>query len=516
MPRTIERISPTGTINRRAVVTDLENDQVLVRENCYIVGEKPYLRVKKFPGSDRYNSTSVGSSPVVWAHRYYTKANLRKNFFFSGGSIYHIDDNGNTTQGLSVFSPIAYPTSVEMRVSDTDILYFSEGINTGMYSYDGNSGNTFLKETAVTLNFVGMVGHLDRIFGFEEDSEDLYFSVNLTPTNFTDSTDAGFITIGAKRGSKIQQIIVYQETLFIFKTDSIWVLNGRTPSEFSVQEVNPSLGLAARRSLQASSNVLVGLMSDYEIHSFGGTQESMVLLTYGVSLSGGLLNNDTLLPILNLDKMENICSVFHNNMYRMSFTENGDTTNKLEYIFNFINKTDAFTRGNNVSCYLKYDRVPDKNELVTGRSDLGRLMHQYRGLNWDNQGTSPTMRLRLQTAFFGSGTPRNIRIRRYWMNLGVLGAQPLPIGILLDGRTAVTDSTSDEMVTRGEFKLVAGLNIQSQDAITSRQTPRHNNSKCLNFSLFIDHTANNFDTEFSSIDVEIITKNLKRSQKVGV
>lgn len=519
MPSQLARIKPIGRINRRAIITDTPEDQVLSRENFYVTGQKPYLKVKKFPGSDRYNSTSVGSYPIVWAFRYQTKLNKRRNYFFGGGFLYHIDDLGNTTAiNPAVFDPTAYPCAVEMRVSDTDIMYFSEGKTTGMFSYDGNVSNTFTKETAVTLNFVGMASHLDRLWGFEEDSEDLYFSVNLDPTNFTNSTDAGIITIGAKRGSKIQQIIVYQETLFIFKTDSVWVLEGRTPSEFTVREVHPSMGLAARRSIVSAGNVLIGLMSDYEVYSFGGTRESMKLLTYDISLSGGLVNtNENLLPILNTDRMDQICATFHNFFYRMSFVENGDTINRLEYIFNTINETDAFTRGNNVGSYLVYDRVPDKNELVTGRSDIGRLMHQYRGLNWDNQETGANMRLLTQTGFFGLGEPRNFRVRRVWGNWGVLGARPIPIRILIDGRTALSDSTTEELDTQGETKTVAGLSIQSQSAVTSRFIPRHNNAKCQSFSLMINETLSNVDTEFSSFDCEIITqRNLKRNRKVGV
>lgn len=519
MPSQIVNIPCTDRINRRAILSEVPNGQVISRTNFYVTGQKPYLKVKKFPGSDRYNATSVGNYPAVWAHRYYTKLDVRKNFFFSSGVLYFIDEHGNTTALTpTVFSPTAYPCSVQARASSTDKLFFSEGETTGMYSHDGNIGNVFQKEDAVTLNFSGMAVHLDRIFGFEEDSEDLYYSVNLDFTNFTDSTDAGVITIGAKRSSKIQQIIVYQETLFIFKNDSIWVLEGRTPSEFQVREVHPTLGLAARRSLVAGGSVLFGLMSDYEVYSFGGTQASTKLLTYDIGLSGGLVNtNENLLPLISMTKMSEVCAGFHNFMYRMSFTAPGDTYNRYEYIFNTINEIDAFTFGNNVGTYLVYDRVPDQKQLVTGRSDVGRLMHQYRGLNWDNQESGSGMRLLHQTGFYGTGEPRNIRVRRVWGNFGVLGARPLPVRMLTDSRTALSDSTSEDFDTQGETKSVAGLSIQSQSAVTSRTIPKHNNAKCQNFSLLIDETLSNMDTEFSGFHAEIITpRNSKRNKRVGV
>src|SRR3990167_9411973 len=184
MPKQARRLmildlKPTGRINRRSMVTTIEDDQVLARENMMVIGSKKEgLYIKKMSGSSRYNSTSVGSNGITWADRYYAASN-RKNFMFSNGVLYFIDENGNTSSLLSFFNQTAIPCSMSFRVSSSDIMYFSEGVSTGMYSHDGNIANTFQKEEAVTLNFVDLVQFLDRTFAFEEDSEDLYFSKNL-------------------------------------------------------------------------------------------------------------------------------------------------------------------------------------------------------------------------------------------------------------------------------------------------------------------------------------------------
>lgn len=86
----------------------------------------------------------------------------------------------------------------------------------------------------------------------------------------------------------------------------------------------------------------------------------------------------------------------------------------------------------------------------------------------------------------------------------------------MDGRTALSDSTSDNFDIEGETKTVAGMRIQSQSAVTSRQIPRHGNAKGQSFSLLIDETLSNFETEFSSFDVQLIGKNMKRNRRVGV
>lgn len=516
MPSTIIRIDPVERINRRDIVTEIGDKQVLSRENFAVIGATN-KRVKKLAGSDRLNATNAGNGPIVWIYRYYNKTPVARIFFFGAGTLYYSDENGNVTTLISTFDPNAYPSAVEMRISGNDVLYFSEGINTGMYSYDGNNGNTFLKEGSVTLNFVGMVSWLDRLWGFEENSEILYFSKNLVPTNFTDSTDAGQITIGPKRGSKIQAIAIMNETLYIFKSDSIWELNGRTPSEFQVNETHPSLGLAARRSLVYVESALVGFMSDYELHEFNGTQQAK-LLTYDVALNGDLTKD--LNPIVNTTRLDQICATYFDFTYRMAFTgmdqTSNPTLNMMEYCINMVNQVDYFTRGNNVSAYCVFDRPPDTKTLLTGRSDAGYLMKQFNGLNWDNNAATPTMLIKLQTKFFGLNSPHNIRIRRYWGNFGVLGALNIGIRLFLDGRNATTDSTQDELITQGETKSFMAIRLNSQTAITSRQIPRHNNSKGQNFSLMISEEINNRDLQFSSFFAEIITKNVKRNQRVGV
>jgi len=508
-------VRPVGNIDRRSLVTQGNSTSVLYRENLMVIGSKEEDRfIKKHSGSDRYNATSVGSYPAVSPFRYYGSGNIRKNFFFSGGKVYFIDEHGNTSEVLTFFNVNAYPVFVEAQVSSNRIVYFSEGVNTGMYSHDGNISNTWQKETAVQLNLVDAVMFLDRLVGFEEDSEDLYLSKNLEPTNFTDSTDAVVITVGAKRGSKLQKVMVGDDdNLYIFKTDSTWVLEGKTPAEFRIREINPSLGLAARRSLRKGATGMVGLMSDYEVYSFDG--QNFKLLTYNVALSGD--HTKDLLPIINRDRMDQVAACYHNFTYRMSFVEEGQTVNNMEYCFDSISETEYFTRGNKVASYLVYDRIPDKNELKTGRSDGGRMMHQFRGRNFDNQETNATMSIRLKTKFNGLGQARNFRVRKVWLNCGVLGARPINVRTYVDARNALSDASSSSMETFGEYKSpISAIKIASQDAITSRNIPLHNKSKGQSVAFEINDQIPDLDFQMMSFECSIISKNEKRNHKVGV
>ena len=505
-------IKPTGRINRRDLPNKIGDDEVLVRENFWVVGNGEDKRNQKLPGANRFSAADTGTS-YVWGTRYYS-LNIRKTFSFNNGHIYFIDDNGNETQINPPFSPQAIPASEVFRVSSVDKLLFSDGVN-GMWSHDGNAANIFQQETAVTINAVGLLSHLDRMFAFEEDSEDLLFSKNLDPTNFTDSTDAGLITIGPRRGSKIMQIALLGGTIYIFKQDSIWRLTGRTPSEFQVDEVHPYLGCSARRSVVNTESGIIFQASDFEFYFFGGTVESTILLTYKIAISGDMTKN--LVPIINRDLAYKSVATYHNKIYRCSMVENGGTTQTIEYCFNTVNETDFITRDFNISCYIKWDRSPDKGELFTGRADLGRLMKQYIGLNTDNGATSPNMRFQLQTKFVGSSEPRNIRFKRAYFNVGVLaGAQPIPCYYYLDCRTAQSDSATDDWATRGEYKSPTSfITINSQRAISSRVNLDYGKSKGQNISFYIDYTAKDIDFELESIQLEALVKPMKFSEKVG-
>jgi len=215
--------------------------------------------------------------------------------------------------------------------------------------------------------------------------------------------------------------------------------------------------------------------------------------------------------------MREIRSCFHNHIYRCSFVENGKVTNNLEWCFNATNETDFITRDNNVSCYILWDRIPDQNQLITGRSDTGRLMFQYRGLNWDNQSANATMPIKLNTKFWGLKQPINFRVKKAWLNVMVLGAAPINVGYYVDTRNALSDRQTDEWATQGEYKSPTNfIRINSQQSITSRQVLKHEGADGQSIGFEIDQNIQNTDFAFSSINFEVIVKKAKRNQKVGV
>jgi hypothetical protein len=141
----------------------------------------------------------------------------------------------------------------------------------------------------------------------------------------------------------------------------------------------------------------------------------------------------------------------------------------------------------------------------------------YHGRNWDNQATGATMSVKTKTKFNSANGGKNFRVRKVWLNSGVLGARPIPIRTYLDARNATSDSTSEEMTVYGEYKNpITLIKISAQDALTSRQIPRHANSKGQSVAFEIAETIPDWNFEMASFEAEIIGKEAKRNEKVGV
>ena len=504
--------TPTGRINRRDLPQDLAAGEVQDRSNFIVIGVGENKRNRKHPGATRFTDNDTGTS-YTSGRVYYTNGNVRKIIAFnSNGKLYFISENGEETEDVPIFIGSSIPCWATFRVSSNDTLFFCAGDNSGLYEYSGQVANNFQLVPSFSLNPVDMVPHLDRMFYVEEDSDVTTFSKNLDPTNVTDSSDAGEITVEAAGGSKIVKQVVFREQMFFLKSNIIARLDGRTPATFEIHHVIDWLGCAARHSVQVTPIGIIFLGSDYEFYLFDG--QNVKMLSYGAAIGGDKTKNLT--GLINRNKTANIVSTYYDNKYRCSFAENGKTTNNLEWCYDLTNETDFMTRGFNISSYIAMDRQPDEPLLLTGRTDLGRLMRMNSGLNWDDGDANPQMSCKLVTRAIGAGEPYNARFKRIHMTTEVLGAEPMPVYYALDCRTRVSDWGSDQFPIKGEQASVGSFNMLIQSNITSRMNLKYGKSKGQNITLIIDRNSRDVDFGISKFDIEaIVHKTPKLSEKVA-
>lgn len=472
-------------------------------------------KIYKFPGTQRYTPTPL-INPITWAERYYgIKADgsfVKKTFCFSNGIIYAVDDvTGALTSVQEGFNTNVRPESVVIQVAENSLMFFFTGEDVPYY-YDGNGANQWYK-SSITYKFQQGVCWLDRLWAFEKNASTLYYSKTLFPENLTDTTDAGSIIIGNDKDSFSRRIVLLGDTLFIFKNNGIYYIEGRTPSTFAARLVTDKYGLAAKRGITKVLSALAFVNEfDKEVYSFGGTETSIKLLSREVEFS----------KLADHTKIENICCVEHKNLFRLSYQPSYAASDSLYnsdeicYPTQEINSRKqpkwCISHGANIGCYSVWDRQGDKNELVTGRSDTGLLMYHYRGHNWDN--TAMEIRIRTKDKVYFEG--RNCRFNYFIIDGSPQQDKTITLRWYLNSRLyGYTKVGSNTTLLDGEEQTIAAMNFTTQARFNKRIVPSIVYAKSNSLSLEVEDSTLNADFELYSIIVDYEISHIIRTSLVG-
>ena len=422
-----------------------------------------HKQVEAFPGSQRYNTTAL-SKPPTWATRYYgitaSGERVKKAFCFSDGAIYAGNDvTGALTSVQSGFSTKnPQPDSITLQVGDRSRLYFFSG-NDIPYYHDGDAGNTWyksgmLKSDGTSYKPVQGEEHLQRLFTFEANSSDLLYSKTADYENLTDSSDAGLIVIRKIEDSVIRRVVLLGDYLFIFKSDSIHVLEGRTPTTFRMTMITDKFGLAGKNAIYKVGTAYVFVNShDNEVYSFGGTEQSIKLMSRKLGFA----------KILNHTKTDRICMTEHDNLCRISFWHREQLPGNMYNSFEAVFPTDemgqegpkwCLSKGANISCYSRWDEQGE-DTLVTGRSDVGCLMYHYRGHNWDTTPMEYQMRLADSVADEGM----NVRVDDIWIDGDPQQTKECFLRLYLDARFEDSIYSDQEVSMDTETRQIAVMSF---------------------------------------------------------
>jgi hypothetical protein len=348
----------------------------------YLCTEKS---IKKVKGTEAYNS-SVLPSDVPWLLRSYHKradGSFQKALHaYSNGDIYYGDDVAGTWTATNVttLNANAIPLHALFQVSGNSILYLYNGVD-GVYKYDGNG--SFQWETTTINDDLGRIVesgtvHLDRMWYVSVNSSIITYSANLEPETLT-GTDVADIIVGQEKDSIVRRIVVgANETMYIFKNQSIYELYGRTPSTFQIRLVTDKYGLASKRAIYPVGNGFIFLNEfNKELYFFGGTESSIVALTE---------KTIKLRDILDDTQVEKTTMTVHNGYFRFAFKHKNDSIHQdreLVYPIHFPRPDGlprwSMTKGLKILSYALMQRQGDDNILLTGRDDTGKVMYMNRG-----------------------------------------------------------------------------------------------------------------------------------------
>lgn len=427
----------------------------------------------------------------------------RRHVYYDGGIYYGDDLTGQfRATNIMTLSKNQIPTYFSIQIAGNSIIYVLTGKDK-VIKYDGN--NAYSWEvcagdlTNITDYESGTV-HLDRIWYIVKQSSQIDYSNSTNPESIADT-----ITIGSDKDSYcVRSVEGAGETLYVFKNNSIYQLYGRTPSQFQFRKVTDKYGLACKRGIRAVGSGFVFLNTfDKELYFFGGTEASIKPMTE---------DNVRLREIMDTseDALNNVDMTVHKSFFRMAF-QNMDSTfdnNNCELVYN-INDPSAeglpkwsLIKGSNVWSYSVWDNYNDQNELVTGRSDIGKIMYHNRGHNWDTDKIETIIR----TAEITASEDKVVRFSDIYVK-GKPGSynKQVTFRTFVNGRYSIRDEQL--LSVRGETTDLGAIHIPTQALFNDRIQPFTEYSR--GNSIACEIYENELDTD---LEIYSIALNAKKPQ----
>lgn len=477
----------------------------------YIVRDK---RIKKIGGTEAYNSSTLPDKVTFLHKAYHKRADdtfTKVLMAFSNGSIYTGSDvDGTFTERKAGFNVSSIPMQATMQVSGNSVMYFFSGFDE-VVKYDGNGSYQF---ESTTLNEdLGRViesacVHLDRMVYVTKNSSFLAMSTTLKPEDLT--TDAIDIIVGQETDSVIRRAVVgSNETLYVFKNNSIWQLYGRTTSTFELRKLTDKYGLAAKRGIYPVAGGFVFLNEfDKELYFFGGTESSIQPLTE---------DNIRLREILDIVQIENCDMTVHDGLFRFAFKHKDDSIYQDRELIYPINdpRPDgqpkwSMSKGSKIACYALLQQQGDENILMSGRSDTGKVMYHNRSHDFDGSAIETIVR----TAEVTAGEGKDVRFKGFYVK-GKPGStqKTIEFRYYLNGRHST--SYQHDVDTKGEIRAVGTLQLSTQSLFNNRIIPMHAYSKGSSISFSIIDNNKATDIEINSIALTTQERSKIRNQLVG-
>lgn len=252
----------------------LDDNELAVCQNMYVDTDGT---IKKRPGLTLLNSTL--DKDVNFLDNFSVSPTLVYSMFTNGvgSNLYSVDDAGVPgTQDTvsSVFWGVSY---------DSKFYY---GTSTGIKTWDGTSVASLASAggTIPTSTRDGIF-HKGRLFVVGSEANNQPYRLHFTaPDNFT-GDPAGVVSwpttntldvISKDRGDYINALVSFNDTLYIFKSRSIWALyvQGTSSSDWVLRQINTEIGCKLGHNVLVVNNIMyfVGIQGfEANLYRFDGS-----------------------------------------------------------------------------------------------------------------------------------------------------------------------------------------------------------------------------------------------------
>lgn len=314
----------------------------------------------------------------------------------------------------------AVPTATNYKLGDADVLILSSSKDR-MMVYDGIE-TPYVVSSAPQLS--SMCIHYERLFATVENSNTLWFSDDLDPTNWNIALDAaGYIEMADEKGSLLK-VLSFLEYVYVFRRHGIARVSAYTEqAQFAVSQLFYTSGQIYADTVTICGDRIM-FLSDDGLYSFDGISATKVLTN--ISDMFGHIDN------------VNACGCYYLGTYYLALRANFDDDQQIlcetkEYSNNTLLSVNLFDasvtiiRGIDISCMLPLQSQKVSKFLLGTRSSYSNYIGEFNnnGVVYDK--ILPKKWLCPQTNFGVSD--RTKRIKQIFLS----NKQDITISIKVDG-----------------------------------------------------------------------------------
>lgn len=507
-------ISPHGGLNKRFPINRLANNKTQkVRELKNLISLDGVI--KKFPGAERYDASEL-MDPIRWGKRIYYKISgddRRSMFISSGRKMYRGNITDKKIEQVTINNSLQtlmkagdYLSTTTMKVAGVITTFLADGKD--LYKFTPNETGNWEKLATIqdidgnNIEFEDIIEYQDRLWAIPKGKNVILHSKNLNPENFSDANDSGLLELPPGNGGFPRKFFKLRGFLFVMHEDYFTPVSGSSAATYGVPPGNviEGFGTRARASVVNMENSVAFLNSeDNQIYITGGTLDSTKIWSYEIDFKN----------LVNVNMADKTVGIFHDDLLRFSYVPSGEEKLNAEIIYSFNEeKWCGESLDRHVNWYIPWTGKGDKGELLFGRSDIGVVMKEGVGLNYD----SAPISYRLVTASYELDSVRDCRVEYFWIEADPGGAYTVPFRYLMDAQ--ITTNGVEQINMQGETISLGLITIKDQEIFINRAIPKWNRSKGRLIQFICEEEVLDRLFELQSIYVKFNKQNPKVTKRI--
>lgn len=514
-------------ISGKTYTTTLNTNGVMAYDRLYLVNGEDNLTYYDGSSITTFTAISAPSAPTP------TRTGTGHN---SGSYTYSYKITAVTAIGETTASTAGSTTSDQSELTTDKYMALSWSSVTNAIGYniygrkdgawyfityiEGNSSTSYNDTGAITPNEAftppegnstgGQIGshiavYKDSLFisGDPDNPSRLYYSGGGDKINdFTLANGGGFIDVAKNDGQEITGLIVFKDSLIVFKRSSIYKFSFSTSGLPQMELINPAIGCVAPRSIISVENDVI-FASDRGIFSLGNTQGFAFDVIRTNELSSPVRS---IYQSIDPSYIQNIAAIYatknNTNLAIFSYTPAGSTTNSEALILDAERGGWYKWTNINANCWLQYRDSSGEQHVLYGDDSSGYVKEALVSGSDEDFGSAINGKFRLSGASFGGDGAQYFTLK----DLDIVLRKPqgtLKVNLIVDGVTqalSIPISTVSPSINWGHYLFNSFLFNTSYGtgAVTEQDANKLVSKKNLNIPLrniileFDDNSTSSF------------------------